>query len=57
VLRKTALDTQVLIFTCRPEDYLAADELPAKEAMQDIAGGTVRAIDLARVLQRWPARP
>lgn len=57
VLRKTALDTQVLIFTCRPEDYLAHDELPTKEAMQDLAGGAVRAIDLSRVLQRWSARP
>lgn len=57
VLRKTALETQVLIFTCRPEDYLAHDELPAKEAMQDLAGGAVRAIDLTRALQRWAARP
>jgi len=57
VLRKTALETQVLIFTCRPEDYLAPDELPSKQATQDLAGGAVRAIDLARVLQRWSARP
>jgi uncharacterized protein YhaN len=57
VLRKTALDTQVLVFTCRPEDYLVQGELPTKEPMQDIAGGNVRAIDLARVLQRWAARP
>jgi uncharacterized protein YhaN len=56
VLRKTALETQVLIFTCRPEDYLAHDELPTKEATQDLAGGAVRAIDLTRTLQRWSAR-
>ena len=56
VLRKTALETQVLIFTCRPEDYLAREELPTKEAMQDLAGGAVRAIDLTRTLQRWAAR-
>jgi uncharacterized protein YhaN len=56
VLRKTALETQVLIFTCRPEDYLTHDELPTKEVMQDLAGGAVRAIDLTRALQRWSAR-
>ena len=56
VLRKTALDTQVLIFTCRPEDYLSPGELPSAAPMQDLAGGAVRAIDLARVLQRWAAR-
>jgi hypothetical protein len=56
VLRKTALDTQVLILTCRPQDYLERDEFPTQQPIQDIAGGTVRAIDLTGVLQRWTAR-
>jgi uncharacterized protein YhaN len=54
MLRKSALDTQVLVFTCRPEDYLDHSELPTSEPHQDLAGGTVRAIDLTRVLRRWP---
>ena len=53
LLRKSALETQVLVFTCRPEDYLDRSELPTSEPQQDLAGGSVRAIDLARVLQRW----
>jgi hypothetical protein len=57
LLRKTALDSQVLIFTCRPEDYLQHSELPSSEASRDLAGGAVRAVDLSRALQRWSNRP
>lgn len=55
-LMKTAVDTQVLVFTCRAEDYLARDELPVGGAVRDVAGGTMRAVDLAQVVQRWEAR-
>jgi hypothetical protein len=55
LLRRTALDTQVLILTCRPEDYLDRNELPSAEPVLDLAGGSVRAIDLSRVLRRWGA--
>ena len=57
VLRRTALDTQVLVLTCRPEDYLDREELPTREPIVDLAGGSVRALDLSRLLQRWAARP
>lgn len=61
VLTKTALSTQVIVFTCRPEDYLLKSELPdAVTAMRDLAGGTVRAVDMGRVVKRWegvPSRP
>jgi hypothetical protein len=54
VLTKTALSTQVLIFTCRPEDYLLKVELPDGGAsVRDLAGGAVRAVDMARVVKRW----
>jgi hypothetical protein len=51
VLMKTAIETQVVAFTCRPEDYLSKDELPAAGPSRDLAGGSVRVIDLARVVQ------
>jgi uncharacterized protein YhaN len=55
VLVKTALSTQVIVLTCRPEDYVASDDLPAGEADRDLAGGAMRAVDVARVVKRWPA--
>lgn len=60
VLMKTALNTQVIVLTCRPEDYLTKEEFPAGVAMRDIAGGIVRAVDVARAMKRWavaPSRP
>jgi len=36
-----------------PEDYPDRSELPTTTAQHDVAGGSVRAIDLSRVLQRW----
>ncbi len=56
-LREAAATTQVIVITCRPEDYLTAEELPrAGETSRDLAGGAVRAVDLGRTIQRWPAR-
>ena len=53
VLTKTALNTQVIVFTCRPEDYLLRSEIPDGVATRDLAGGSVRVIDMMRVVQRW----
>ncbi|NOU33606.1 MAG: AAA family ATPase [Polyangiaceae bacterium] len=53
VLTKTALRTQVIVFTCRPEDYLSRSELPDGAASRDLAGGAVRVLDMVRVVKRW----
>jgi hypothetical protein len=53
VLRRTCLNAQVIVLTCRPEDYLRADEMPNEAAVRDLAGGTVRVIDFARSATRW----
>jgi hypothetical protein len=52
-LRKTALNAQVIVLTCRPEDYLAEGDLPGATAMRDIGGGSVRAINFEAVVKRW----
>lgn len=53
VLTRTALNTQVIALTCRAEDYLSTAELADGGPMRDVAGGTLRAIDAARVLKRY----
>ena len=53
VLQRTAVNAQVIVLTCRAEDYLALDELPAEESFHDTAAGTIRAINVGRVLTRW----
>jgi hypothetical protein len=60
MLTKTAVNTQVIVLTCRPEDYLLRSELPDGAATRDLAGGAVRIVDGARVITRWqgvPSRP
>jgi hypothetical protein len=53
LLRKAAERVQIVVLTCRPSDYLAADERPRGDSpVQDAHGGTLRAIDLARVVRR-----
>jgi uncharacterized protein YhaN len=53
VLRNHASKTQVVVLTCRPEDYLGREDLPqAGESIAARAGGLVRALDLARLLER-----
>jgi hypothetical protein len=52
-LRKTALNAQVIVLTCRPEDYLADADLPGDAAARDIGGGSVRAIRFEAVVKRW----
>jgi len=53
VLQRTAVNTQVIVLTCRAEDYLTRDEMPVDAASRDLAAGTVRAINVERVLTRW----
>ena len=52
-LRGTAHSAQVIILTCRPEDYLAREDLPQDAAMRDLGGGSIRAINVAAVAKRW----
>ena len=56
-LRKVAVNTQVVVITCRPQDYLAGLDASAETPVVDLAGGTLRAVDLRRVLQRHAAAP
>lgn len=53
VLQRTAVNTQVIVLTCRAEDYLALDELPVGAPFHDAAAGTIRAINVAQALSRW----
>lgn len=53
VLQKTAINAQVIVLTCRAEDYLSEEEIPVDAASRDAAAGTVRAIDVQRLLTRW----
>lgn len=55
VLTKTAVNTQVIVLTCRSGDYLSKDELPVDVPSRDLAGGTLRALDGARLVRRWEA--
>lgn len=53
-LRAAAEQIQVVFLTCRPSELLAASELPTgADAVRNLAGGRVRAIDLSRVIQRY----
>jgi uncharacterized protein YhaN len=51
LLRQTAENIQILIFTCRPSDYLTATELKAA-SRQDYFGAALRSIDLAQAIER-----
>jgi hypothetical protein len=54
LLAEKARRFQIVVLTCRPEDYLDAGALvPAGAAFHaDVDGGFVRAIDLGRALRR-----
>lgn len=54
-LRKTALDAQVIVVTCRPLDYVPADALKG-EVVRDLGGGSLRLIDLSRTIEGWAER-
>jgi hypothetical protein len=52
-LVKTAVKAQVIVLTCRPQDYLTDAEMPQATASLDLAGGAIRAVDLTRVMTRY----
>jgi chromosome segregation ATPase len=53
LLREIARETQVLVLTCRPGDYLAPAEFPdAGSSSRGATDGRLRAIDLQRVQLR-----
>ena len=49
-LRQAAAQTQVIVLTCRPLDYVTQGALPGKAASKGVDGTTV--IDLTRVIKR-----
>ena len=54
LLTEKARSFQIVVFTCRPDDYLAAAAMvpAAGPTFVDDEGGLVRAIDLGRAVQR-----
>jgi uncharacterized protein YhaN len=56
-LSKAAVKAQVIVLTCRPQDYLSEAEMPQATPYLDLGGGSIRAIDLSRVLTRYRSVP
>lgn len=55
LLRQAATRVQIVVLTCRPADYLRDGERPGPDApVRDDDAGTLRAIDLGRVIRRAP---
>jgi hypothetical protein len=54
LLAEKARVFQIIVFTCRPHDYLPESAIVPKEKAlhRDTDGGSVRAIDLERAIQR-----
>jgi AAA domain len=53
VLAAKARSFQIVVFTCRPQDYLASSAMPGAEATHaDTEEGFVRAVDLGRAVRR-----
>ena len=54
LLTEKARNFQILVFTCRPDDYLLASALvpPGSAVQTDTDGGIIRAVDLGRALHR-----
>jgi hypothetical protein len=55
-LRRASLDAQVIVVTCRPQDYVPAESLRGGEPVRDLGGGSLRLIDLERTIEGWPQR-
>ena len=51
-LREAAERIQIVVLTARPEDYLAPGEMCEAEPLRDSRDGSVRAIDLERLIER-----
>jgi hypothetical protein len=55
ILRTAATTIQVLFITCRPTELLNGSEFPLDgEASRSVAAGLVRAIDLTKIIERYP---
>jgi uncharacterized protein YhaN len=54
LLAEKARNFQILVFTCRPGDYLAKGAMVPRGSVvhTDSDGGFVRAVDLGRALRR-----
>ena len=53
-LRKIAVNIQVIVITCRLQDYLSVVGLPADgQTTVDLAAGTIRAVDMAEAVDRF----
>ena len=54
LLRDKASQFQIVVFTCRPDDYLVGDEMPPDSGPQflDMSSGPIRAINLKGAIQR-----
>jgi uncharacterized protein YhaN len=53
ILLKTALETQVLVFTCRAPDYLLAAELRRSTRSGASSLGSIHVVDLKPLVLRW----
>lgn len=54
LLRRTGQTIQVVLLTCRPQDYLHPDEFPdGDEVSRDRAAGFLHAVNLARAICRY----
>lgn len=51
-LRQTAQQTQVVVLTCRPLDYVPPEALPTGAASKTLDGDVTRVIDLSKVIKR-----
>ncbi|MDP1824297.1 MAG: AAA family ATPase [Archangium sp.] len=51
-LRQAAQQTQVVVLTCRPLDYVPPEALPTGAASKTIDGDLTRVIDLSKVIKR-----
>jgi hypothetical protein len=52
LIRQSAANIQIVVFTCHPADYLDPSELKAAKKT-----GSVRSVDLTQVIERWGIRP
>jgi uncharacterized protein YhaN len=53
LLRAASAQIQIVVLTCRPDDYLDSAEQPASPASFHHTGDRLHAIDLARVIRRF----
>ncbi len=53
ILAEKAHAFQIIVFTCRPADYVSASAMPSEKVVhKDTDGGFVRATALDRAIQR-----